>query len=177
MKSSKVATRYAQALIELSIEQNNLEAISADMNYFTEVCEANRDFEVMLESPIVKADKKIAVINAIFDQFHPLSKSFAELITRNGREAMLPQIAVAFNDLLKAHNGILPITLVSAKPLADSVKKSILAKVQGSVEGKLEVTELIDETIVGGFIVRMGDFQIDASVASQLGQLKQRLTR
>lgn len=177
MKSSKVATRYAQALIELSIEQNNLEAISADMNYFTEVCEANRDFEVMLESPIVKADKKIAVINAIFEQFHPLSKSFAELITRNGREAMLPQIAIAFNDLLKAHNGILPITLVSAKPLADSVKKSILAKVQGSVEGKLEVTELIDEALVGGFIVRMGDFQIDASVASQLGQLKQRLTR
>ncbi|MCC6702784.1 MAG: ATP synthase F1 subunit delta [Fluviicola sp.] len=177
MKSSKVATRYAQALIELSIEQNNLEAISADMNYFTEVCEANRDFEVMLESPIVKADKKIAVINAIFEQFHPLSKSFAELITRNGREAMLPQIAIAFSDLLKAHNGILPITLVSAKPLADSVKKSILAKVQGSVEGKLEVTELIDEALVGGFIVRMGDFQIDASVASQLGQLKQRLTR
>lgn len=177
MKSSKVATRYAQALIELSIEQNNLEAISADMNSFTEVCEANRDFEVMLESPIVKADKKIAVINAIFEQFHPLSKSFAELITRNGREAMLPQIAIAFNDLLKAHNGILPITLVSAKPLADSVKKSILAKVQGSVEGKLEVTELIDEALVGGFIVRMGDFQIDASVASQLGQLKQRLTR
>ena len=159
------------------LESPIVEAISADMNYFTEVCEANRDFEVMLESPIVKADKKIAVINAIFEQFHPLSKSFAELITRNGREAMLPQIAIAFNDLLKAHNGILPITLVSAKPLADSVKKSILAKVQGSVEGKLEVTELIDEALVGGFIVRMGDFQIDASVASQLGQLKQRLTR
>ena len=57
------------------------------------------------------------------------------------------------------------------------MKKALLERVQKHVEGKLEVSEEIDETLIGGFIVRMGDFQIDASVASQLGQLKQRLTR
>ncbi|MFY7990893.1 MAG: ATP synthase F1 subunit delta [Fluviicola sp.] len=177
MKSSKVATRYAQALLELAIEQNVLDAIAGDMQHMSQVCADNRDLVIMLESPIVKADKKIAVLRAVFDQFNTLTASFVELITRNGRESLLVQIAEAFTALLKAHQGILPITVISAKPLDAGVKKALLERVQKHVEGKLEVSEEIDESLIGGFIVRMGDFQIDASVASQLGQLKQRLTR
>lgn len=177
MKSSKSASRYAQALLDLSIEKGNLESVAADMKFFATVCDENRDLELMLESPIVKADKKIAVLTAVFEQFDPMSKSFLALIVKNRREGILPQIAAAFDGILKAHKGIVPVTLVSAKKLDASVKATILSKVQTMANGTLEVTEEIDESLIGGFMVRMGDHQIDASVSSQLGKLKQRLTK
>lgn len=177
MKSSKSAIRYAQALLDLAIEQNKVDAVAADMKFMATVCAENRDLEVMLQSPIVKADKKVAILNAIFDQFDALTKSFVELIAKNSREAYLPQIAGAFEGILKAYQGIVPVTLISAQKLDDKVKQEIVAKVQGMTTGKIEVTEQLDADLIGGFIVRMGDNQIDASIASQINNLKQRLTR
>ena len=177
MKGSKVASRYAQALLDLAIENQVVDAVAGDMKFFRQVCAENRDFELMLASPVVRADKKVAVVKAVFDQFEKLSMMFVELIAKNGREAMLPEIADAFDTLLKAHLGIIPVTLISARPLDASVKDTILNKIQAQAKGKLEVTEEIDESLIGGFVVRLDDKMIDASVASQLGQLKQRLTR
>lgn len=176
MKSSKSASRYAQALLDLAIEQNKVDAIAADMKYLATVCAENRDLELMLESPIVKADKKIAVLNAVFDQFDKATASFVELIVKNGREAYLPQIAESFDAILKQHQGIIPVTLISAQKLDEKVKKEIISKVQASTSGTVELTEKIDPDLIGGFVVRMGDNQIDASVASQINKLKQRLT-
>ncbi|MDR0803371.1 ATP synthase F1 subunit delta [Fluviicola sp.] len=177
MKSSKSASRYAQALLDLAIEQNKVDAIAADMKYMATVCAENRDLELMLESPVVKADKKIAVLNAVFDQFDKATASFVELIVKNGREAYLPQIAESFDAILKQYLGIIPVTLISAHRLDDKVKKEIVSKVQNFTSGTVELTEKIDADLIGGFIVRMGDDQIDASVASQMNKLKQRLTR
>src|ERR1044071_3957615 len=98
MKSSKVAIRYAQALLELALENNKLDGISSDMRYLAEVDRENRDFQLLLSSPIVKADKKVAVFNELFGQFDEVSKAFIALITKNGRESILPQIAASFEE-------------------------------------------------------------------------------
>ena len=177
MKGSKIAGRYATALLELSIEQNKVDQVLADMKYLLEVNNETRDFQLLLDSPIVKGDKKIAIFEELFGQFEEVSTSFVKLITNNGRESYLPTIAEAFDAQVKEHRGIVPITIISAVPLANSTKEIILEKVEKDVNGKLEVTELIDSSLIGGFIVRMGDKQIDASVASQFNDLKQRLTR
>lgn len=177
MKISKSASRYAQALLDLAIEQNKLDAVAADMKYMATVCAENPDLELMLQSPVVKADKKLSVLSAVFDQFDQLTNLFVDLIVKNGREAYLSQIASSFDVLLKAHQGIVPVTLISAQKLDDKVKKEIVSKVQASITGTVELTEKIDSDLIGGFIVRMGDTQIDASVASQINKLKQRLTR
>lgn len=177
MKSTKVASRYAKSLLELAIEQNKVDAIVGDMNFLLQANNETRDFELLIASPIIKADKKISIFEMVFDQFEELTMSFVKLITKNGREAYLPVIAEEFNAQVKAYKGIVPMTLVSAKPLDKATKDKILAKVSSAVEGELEVTEEIDETLIGGFIVKMGDKQIDASISSQFSQLKQQLTR
>jgi len=177
MKSSKSASRYSQALLDLAIEQGNLDTVAADMKFMAEVCAENPDLELMLESPIVKADKKLAVLNAVFDQFDKVTKSFVELIVKNRREGLLSQIAKAFDTQLKEYKGIVPVRLISAKPLDAGVKKTILGNLEKSVKGTLEVTEELNPDLIGGFVVRMGDMQIDASVASQLGKLKTRLAK
>ncbi len=177
MKGTKVAGRYATALLELAIEQNKIEQVSADMKYLLEANNETRDFQLLLDSPIVNASKKIAIFEEVFGQFEELSMSFVKLITENGRESFLADIAETFDAKVKEYKGIVPVTLITAVPMAESTKNIILEKVEKSVTGQLEVTELIDESLIGGFIVRMGDKQIDASVASQFNDLKQRLTR
>ena len=103
--------------------------------------------------------------------------SFMILITKNGREGLLPEIASAFDGQVKELHGIIPITLTSASELDQDIRDAIIAKVQDSVDGQLEVQEQIDESLIGGFMVQMGDTRVDASVSSQLNNLKQRLTR
>jgi F-type H+-transporting ATPase subunit delta len=177
MKSTKVASRYAKSLLELAIEQNKVDAILGDMNFLLETNDSTHDFELLIASPIINSDMKISVFEKVFDQFEELSMAFVRLITNNRRESFLPMIAKEFNAQVKAYKGIIPMTLISASVLDAGTKDKILSKVQGSVKGQLEVTEVIDESLIGGFIVKMGDTQIDASVASQFNNLKQRLTR
>jgi F-type H+-transporting ATPase subunit delta len=177
MKSTKAASRYAKALLDLAIDQKNIDSVLGDMQYLLKVNADAHEFELLIASPIVNGDKKISIFEMIFEQFEEVSMSFVKLITKNGRENLLPQIAASFEAQLKEHRGIVPITLVSAQPLDDKTKDAIMAKVQGSVDGQLEVAEEIDESLIGGFLVRMGDMQIDASVSSQFNNLKQRLTR
>jgi len=177
MKSTKAASRYAKSLLELAIEQGKIDSILGDMNFLLQTNNDNREFELLIASPIIDGSKKMEIFKMIFDQFEDVSMLFVGLIVKNGRENLLPQIAASFDAQVKEHKGIIPMTLVSAAPLDASTKDAILSKVQSSVKGKLEIEEKIDKSLIGGFVVKMGDTQIDASVLSQFNNLKQRLTR
>lgn len=177
MKSTKAASRYAKAILELAIEQNVLDQVAGDMNYIVEVNGETKDFQVLLSSPVINPDRKLAIFNELFGQFEKLSMMFIDLITRNRREYMLVEIAQSFSAQLKAYCGIVPITLISAVQLDNVTKEKIFDKVRASVTGVLEINEIIDPSLIGGFIIRMDDKQIDASISSQLSNLKQRLTR
>jgi F-type H+-transporting ATPase subunit delta len=161
MKSTKVASRYAKALLELAVEQKKVDSVLGDMHFLLQT----------------NTDKKVSIFKLIFEQFEDVTISFVELITNNGREAILPYIAEEFDAQVKAYKGIVPMTLTSAHPLHEDTKKTILDKIQGSIKGTLEVTEEIDASLIGGFVVKMGDMQIDASVLNQFNNLKQRLAR
>ena len=173
MKSNKSAVRYAKALLELSLEHNKVELIEADILQLLKVAHETHDFQVFLNSPLINIDKKIAVIKQIFPEFNKTTSDFLALVTNNGRESVIIDFAKQFIAQLKAHRGIVPITIISAQQLEESTKQSILSKISGSITGTPEIKEEIDATLIGGFIVRMGDHQIDASVASQLQRLKQ----
>jgi F-type H+-transporting ATPase subunit delta len=177
MKSTKVASRYAKALLELAVEQKKVDSVLGDMHFLLQTNTEEKDFRTLIESPLIKADKKVSIFKLIFEQFEDVTISFVELITNNGREAILPYIAEEFDAQVKAYKGIVPMTLTSAHPLHEDTKKTILDKIQGSIKGTLEVTEEIDASLIGGFVVKMGDMQIDASVLNQFNNLKQRLAR
>ncbi|MCC5923505.1 MAG: ATP synthase F1 subunit delta [Crocinitomicaceae bacterium] len=176
MKGTKVAVRYAQSLIELSEERNASDAVMKDMKLIIDTVNENRELTVFLNNPIIKADKKTDVLSKIFTSFDELTLAFIRLITKNNRESLLPVIAKEYIAKLKALRGIVPVTLTSAASLAEDVKDNIISKLQKDVEGKLEVTERIDPALIGGFVFRMGDVQIEASIARQLSELRNILT-
>jgi F-type H+-transporting ATPase subunit delta len=177
MKSTKAASRYAKALLELSIEKNRIDQVTSDISTLLQANNETKEFQLFLDSPVINAEKKNSIFKVLFPKFDEITTLFIELITKNGREAMIPQIADSFEAQLKAHKGIVPVTLISANALDSKTKETIIAKVQSTITGILEVTEQIDASLIGGFVVKIGDNRIDASVANQLENLKQRLTR
>jgi F-type H+-transporting ATPase subunit delta len=177
MKSTKAAGRYAKALLELALDQQKIEVIENNMQQILTVANETHDFQVFLSSPLIKVDKKLEVIKSIFSNFDALSLSFLEMVATNRREALITEIASAFLSQLKDHRGIVAVTIISAQTLDAQTKTQITSKISASINGTLEITENIDESLIGGFIVRMGDHQIDASVKNQLNRLKQELVK
>jgi len=176
MQGTKVASRYALSLLELTEEKKVSDNIAKDMETLVSVIKDNHDFAVFLKNPIIKPDKKISILEIVFPNFDELTKGFISLITKNGRERYLANIAESFIAQLKAHKGIVPVVLSTASPLDAGVKESLLGSLQSQVKDKFEVTEEIDKDLIGGFVFKMGDTRIEASLARQLKELKQRLT-
>jgi len=172
MKSTKSAIRYAKAILELSSETNAVDQVAADMERIVEAGNDTGDFQVFLNSPVIKTDKKISILKVLFSEFTELTMFFIELITKNKREYLLTEIASAFVNLLKKQNGIVPISVTSAVKLEKQTLNQILEKLKSHVDGEFEVTEEVDPALIGGFIVRMEDKQIDASIASQMNRMK-----
>lgn len=174
MKGTIVASRYAKSLLDLSIEKNILDKVNNDMVQLSEICADSTDLVSVLNNPTINAVKKSEVFTAIFKgKMEDVSLDFIQLITKNSRESLLPVIAQSFTKLYNEHNNILDVELVSVVALDDATKSKILDKVKSKFEeATIQLTETIDESIMGGFIVKIGDKQIDASIASQLTNLK-----
>ena len=177
MAGLKVAGRYAQALIELADEQKVTDAVLNDMELLLSTTKDNKDFHVFLNSPLIKADKKNSIFDKLFGGFQEVTLKFIHLLTKNKREVILPVIAEEFIAKLNEIRGIVPMTLTSATKLDEGVKATILEKLNKSVKGSIQLTEKVDESLIGGFVVRMGDTRIDASIVHQLNEMKQRLVR
>lgn len=173
MSVTRVAYRYAQALLDLSTEQNIVDKVNADMMQLSNVCKESKDFENLLSSPIIDSKKKNEIFNILFEsKMEKMSLEFMNLIIKNSRENLMPEIANGFVSLYKKKKNILDVTVISATTLDEATKEKIVAKIKSSFEGTIEMIEEIDPALIGGFIVKIDDKQIDASIASQLANLK-----
>lgn len=170
---SRVAGRYAKSLIELAQERGALQSVVADMNYLSEAAK-NRDLANLLKSPIIAADKKLSVLNAIFGQFDEVTKGFVRLCVTKSRENILPQIASELLAQYKVMQGLTTIKITSATPLTDAEVEAIRAQFEKSSATlkTVEVETAINPALVGGFVVEFGDKLYDASVASKLKAMR-----
>ncbi len=169
--------RYAKSLMDLTIESGQLDAVRNDLKLMLSTIENNRDLALLLESPVVKKDKKMSVFSAIFEKkISKVSMSFLNLITTKNRESQLPAILKAFEEQYKTHKNIYTAVVTSAKGLDQKTKDKVLELVKTQMKGEVELIEKVDINTIGGFVLRIGDKQIDRSVASDLHNLKKKLT-
>jgi F-type H+-transporting ATPase subunit delta len=172
-----VATRYAKSLMELAVETGKLDAVRNDMKVVKQVCDENRDFELFLESPVIKTDKKIAVINEIFKgKISDLTLAFLTLIVTKRRESLMAHIADAFDTQYKEKKNIFTAVVTSAKGLDAAAKQKVMDLVKAQTKGEVELVEKIDASTIGGFILKIGDRQVDRTVARQLSNMRKELT-
>jgi F-type H+-transporting ATPase subunit delta len=172
--SSKAGARYAKSLIDLSTEQSALEAIKNDMLFFEEVVDANSELEAILKNPIVPLDKKTGILSDIFDgKVHEITKSFLKLVVNKGRSSILFDTAKQFINQYNAIKGIVTAEVTSAIALTEANKVEIISLVKKELgANEVIVKEKVDEKLIGGFILKVGDKQFNASIAGGLQKLK-----
>ena len=173
MQGTRVASRYAKSFIGLTIEQGSLEKAYGDMKTIVDLCKSNHDFVTFLKSPIIKTDKKQAVLKEIFaGKLNKITEAYIQLITAKKREIYLAEIASEFVNQYKEKKKILTAVVTSASGLDETTRKKVMEIVKGGSSSEVVLEEKIDKNIIGGFILRVGDNQIDASIARKLNLLK-----
>ncbi len=174
MSVSRIATRYAKSLVDLAKEQNKLDRIKTDIDSFLAATE-NRDFEVMLKSPIIPPDKKQQVFTALFkENFDDTTMAFLDIVVRKNRAEHLEDIAHAFVKQHQAMNKVSTVTLTTATALTDDAINQIKSKFLESSDTseKIDIISKVNPDLIGGFVVEFDDKLYDASVAHKLEQLK-----
>jgi F-type H+-transporting ATPase subunit delta len=178
MSINKIASRYAKSLIDLAKDQNKVEAVLEDVKMFKQATE-NRDLYLLLKSPIVNTQKKLSILKEIFDgKMDELTMSFVNIITKKGREAYLPEISESFINQYRLFNKISKIMVTTAQPLSAADFESIKSKLSASVDtlDNLEIETKVDPSLIGGFVIEIGDKLYDASVSHKLEQLKKQFS-
>ena len=170
MPNPRLASRYAKSLIDLSTEKNQLEVVYNDMQFLQRVCKSSRDFVNLLRSPVVSADKKQAIIDAITENnISALTAAFIKLLVNKSRESDMPEIINAFIEQYNAIRGIHKVKLTTATAISDDLKNAIVSKIKR--EAKLENVELeskTDDALIGGFVLEFNNNLVDASVLRDL---------
>ncbi|MBZ4189023.1 ATP synthase F1 subunit delta [Niabella beijingensis] len=170
MPNPRLASRYAKALLDLAKEKDQVEQVFADVQWLQALCGQSRDFVNLLRSPIIKADKKKSIVNAIAGtHIGEITKGFANLLISKNRESILPEILPAFIEQYKVLNNIHTVKLTTAVPVGDAVKNNIINQVKAaSGQQKIELEATVNPDIIGGFVLEMGDKMVDASVSYDL---------
>lgn len=172
-----VATRYAKSLLQLAVEKGQLEKVYADMLFVQDVCEKHKDFVNFLNSPIINTDKKLAVLKEIFKgHISEMSLGFFVILANKRREMYMGDIARSFVTQYKEHKNILTAVITSARGIDATVKAKVLELVKQTTKGEVELVEKVDKDLIGGFVLRIGDKQVDASVSRKLNDLRKTFT-
>jgi F-type H+-transporting ATPase subunit delta len=180
MPNPRLAHRYAKSLIDLSLEKNQLELVYADMKYLQSVCKASKEFSVLLQSPIITADKKTRILEVVgaAGKVGELTTAFNKLLIVKGRESELPEIADAFISQYNTMKGIHQVKLTTAVELSDELKQSISDKAakEGGL-GNVELETKVDESLIGGFVLEFNNNLVDASIARDLRDIKKQFAK
>ena len=176
MDQSKINIRYAKAFFLLAKEKNLTVELRKDAKIIANVCETSSDFILLLESPVVKTSNKVKAIKSVFEgRVNPLMVNFLALIIENNREKYLPGIFRNLEDLYRQEEGIKSVVLTSAQPMEEAVVLQIRKMLESELNAKVELTQKVNEELIGGYVVRFDDKQYDASIATQIKKIKEKL--
>lgn len=174
MSVSRISSRYAKSLMDLAIERNELDAVMKDMGIFIDATK-NRDLYLLLKSPIINADKKMSILNALFSsKVGKTTMAFFDIIIRKGREMYLPEIAADFHNQYKDYNKISTVKIITASPMTGEALEEIKSRLLKSdiTMDKVEIIQKVDPELIGGFVIEVGDKRYDASIAHNLEILR-----
>ncbi|GAB4107603.1 ATP synthase F1 subunit delta [Echinicola sediminis] len=174
MSVKRVASRYAKSLLELAVEKGILQEVHEDMQQLSSVVAANRDFALLLKSPILKSELKAKVIKEVFAKSaQELTLSFFQIVSRKKREDILADIAREFHALYNAHEDIQVAEVTTTFEIDDSMRQTFAEAVKEiSGRSKVSLIEKIDKNIIGGYILKVNDRQLDESMSSKLRALR-----
>jgi len=178
MSELTVAARYAKSLIDLAQEQKLVEDIKGDMELFYKTLKVNPELKAVLANPIVSHSKKIKILDEVFStKVNKTSIAFFKLMVNKSRGDVLYTTAAEYINLYDIKNHIINATVVSATELSTENKKAMLADIEKATGCKVKLEAKVDSSLIGGFVLTVGDRQVDTSIANDLRKLKKEFAK
>ena len=173
-----IANRYAEALSQLSEEENITKEIYNELHDVVEVIKNNKELDNVLKSPLVAKNEKTQLIEALFNnKINNDLKNFLKILVEKGRISSLKSIELTFKELLNDKHNIIEGTVISAIALTEKQVKELEEKLSKKYNKNVTLENEVDQSILGGVLVRLGNTQIDGSVKTRLNNIKDQLTQ
>ncbi|TYA74101.1 ATP synthase F1 subunit delta [Seonamhaeicola marinus] len=169
---ARAAIRYAKAALSLASDQKAAEAVNNDMIAIAKTIAENDELDQVLKSSVIKAEVKSAALSQIFPKINKISSELFNLLIANKRIDVLGDVAQKYSVLFDELNGKEVAKVTTAVPMTKDLEIKVLAKIKELTNKAVEVENIVDENIIGGFILRIGDKQFNASVLNKLNNLK-----
>jgi F-type H+-transporting ATPase subunit delta len=176
MSGNRAAIRYAKAILDVATSKGSSQEVNNDMSLIAQTIQDNKELSTFIENPTIKVDVKNNALLEIFKGANPVSKSLFQLLLTNKRFEILQNIASQYNKLFDEANGVEVATVTTAIAITPELETQVLAKVATLSTKKVSIKNVVDPTIIGGFVLRIGDKQYNASVANRLQVLKRELS-
>ena len=176
MSDSRAAIRYAKAILDQAVENKVIEAVEKDMRSITATIADSAALREMLASPVINSDTKKKALLEIFKGSNTLTEGAITMLVDNKRISMLNEVALKFIVLNEKQKGKDVAYVTTAVPLTPELEKKVLQKVTEITGSTVTLENKIDVSIIGGFVLRVGDLQYDASIANKLSSLKREFT-
>lgn len=176
MAGTRAAIRYAKAVLSLALSEKNADKVNDDMKLIANTIAGSTDLANVLSNSVVKIEAKKTALLAIFPNLNKTTTGLFDVLISNKRINILNDVALKYSALFDAHNGKELAQVTTAIPLTKALETRVLAKVKELTSKAVELESVVDESILGGFILRVGDKQFDASISNKLNRLKREFT-
>ncbi len=175
---SRASIRYAKAILQKANENNTEAVVFGDMQSVYNTIEGSRELQSVLQSPVIKANDKKEALLKIFSGQSETTHSLIHILVENQRTSLLGEVAKSYIQLYNEAQGVKTATVITAVPLSSELEEKVMAKVkQLTGSEKVTLKNEIDPAIIGGFILRVGDIQYNASILNQLENLKREFSK
>lgn len=176
MSNYNISTRYAKALMQFAKEKNSLEQVSDDILFLEETLLESKELRVVLQSPVISSEKKNTILNEIFaNNFNEVSLDFILFVNKKNRSNILLDIAKNYNSIRNNKLNRVEAEVISSVELDDSQKSDLINQLKSFSKMEIIPKYKTDDSLIGGFTVKMNDTVIDASVKQQLIRLRKNL--
>lgn len=179
MSNNRAASRYAKSIMELSLEKGCLEEVHADFQKLSALAKSNHELVLVLQNPIINSEKKLAILKALFVKgAQEMTLTFFDIVSRKNREEILLDVAQEFEIQYNIHSSIQVAYLTTTFPIDEPLRKKFLEIVK-EISGlkEVELVEKVDPELIGGYILKVNDRQLDDSLSSKLRNLKTQFSK
>jgi F-type H+-transporting ATPase subunit delta len=176
MASTRAAIRYAKAILDMADTIGVAKEVSSDMTLIASTINGNQELNVFIQNPTIRVEVKESALLEVFADVNGVTKGLFHLLFENKRFEILEAIAFEYNQLFDEMNGIQVAKVTTAFPMDAELEAKVLAKIATFSDKKITIENTIDASIIGGFILRIGDMQYNASIANRLQVLKRELS-
>ncbi len=176
MSDSRAALRYAKAILNLAGEKKATDVVEKDMRLVSSTISENKELQDFLANPVVKGSDKRDALLSVFKGCSKITEGTISMLVDNKRIGMLNEVALKYIILNEQLKGKDVAFVTTAVPLTADLEKKVLAQVGKLTGNTVTIENKVDENIIGGFVLRVGDLQYDASIANKLSNLKREFT-